>query len=1451
MKKQSMFLSSATKVLHEVKINAKLTEFLDDPSSLNQETLVINPQLEWLVPSSKTVNSLDDIYDVVCGANFEGKVNYYTMPLGVFTTKEQISLGAIPVNFKMIGSNNELVINTSDTIYSIGVYTPFYSYYYTKELMWSCGVGQPQLDTSQRYGNWDGNTEYESNATISDLHQFSTTDMIELLNSSNPSPSKNKPGLFVTLCWSNQDGSPISLVSYTPIYLAFSKIEESIDLSVTIVEKTGQNKGTVDIFHVVPTSKIWVLKDHIYVDKGDNSYSLSSNYRKKDGPLGPVVWKNVRRTFTSSYLTTRNDSVTGVPSEIVYVKPFKNNYTVLGNFILDEDLTYDMAKSYWDQSIAANNVSLWSDRGGFFKLSSGKSPYMLLDHSLKNKFDRILKYTTFQYDELEFIIIPKWTAVFGTASNDSTPEQITTEYLPMCARISDNYYYYKNGSIFYSTYSERLQQLTFDKFLQTINQNSFILVSKDTNWDYRVQYDVDSSSAKFKYLINSKVTNQPSPIFASSILAEYESLVNVPFVRKVDTYKKYTFDRLYDVDEAPVTKTFNISNSHYSAIRQFNDDIILSADVDDLLDLPSIPDDYFTATILKSSKDKLDAFNNIAQNQPNPSEIVDKFVDKIKEKNVFPPESQITLTSDGQAKPLTDVQIHNIKEQIADTIKKEANETNLKEVLDDDQFAQYSMFKRYIVAFTQDEPKTAVIGHLRILNTNIKESPLYQGIEQECGITSDKISLYSEMFLEEYANILKTDPKALIDSIDITNEVNMINSIVASQTKELENGFNEVKKFLDDKASDGKDSLKTIHDKISSIFSSASQMSTNIISSANQYIEKANEMKNEFPNSYDTLLFNRNVTNVTGYLTSFTKALISDPYNALKQHAAYLRDRLNKASIKISIIEGILKTMEFIPSIPNLVIDGIGNAGLLIGKIALFALSTAMDAITIIDNVDKLVFISEQFLSRGIEAYSTIPTVYDDMFTPPEIGASRYDHIRRKAQVEIAKDVSFSKLVQEELIKTKDNPIIIEGAEYSYNDYPLDKIISGISGYYYPNKDNVGYPIIKPNGSTTLLLPDLTDFSPVYPQRGSLWKEFIKQLNVNNEEEIAKAESLTTFIPITEEIIATYGAITVGAGLIAAGGAVLSAGLRGDVIGMMVGGAIAAAAVVGANVKEIVTISLKRGLINDPNNVYTHFYLNYNNYVNQWQAIIDNDLLDQKYIFVQTSDDIPLFSDASDFKKYFLKVKEILILTTQLVGIGAVGFMIGRIANKIRTKIQAKRQRKGLKARNKREQIALKGQADARQKELEDKRQQIENDSTITDKEKKEMLKEVNKEEKNLKAWLKGELALSPTNKAGLNRILSANWGVSPLAASSSAKVVSSLSNLGPLTSKVMEDFDSQVKKFESTTVGKEVAETDTEINQDDTSVTNLLESTLGAGSNLLKMLGDIKTNTEETKKYV
>lgn len=942
-----------------------------------------------------------------------------------------------------------------------------------------------------------------------------------------------------------------------------------------------------------------------------------------------------------------------------------------------------------------------------------------------------------------------------------------------------------------------------------------------------------------------------NPIFPDDVTL-LQPNIQYPFPIMADTYKIVQFDRLYDESERFGTFTQLITGEHWSTVRSIKDDIISSDDIDKLIGLDKITDDYFIANLLKTDLNDIQSMNQSVDQLKTPEQMVEDIMKEFEDKHI----STINnLLSKNDTPKLSPIDKHNVRDALLSNLKDV--QSNLipdkipekQEVID-----KYNEFKMLFLSKVQDESKTAIIGHARILATNITESPLYSSIKEEYEISDDQIKSYINMMKLEMDSALNTDVWTLVDSLDSINEINMISSMVSDQINELSASFDSITNDLTAVKDANMTKIKEVNDKVSAIMNVAKNTANSIIEGSNGYIKKIDDLIDQVPGTYNAALFTRNINNATGYLTGFAQALISDPYLALKQHAEYIRARSDKISLKSSIIEGALKVLDFIPKIPKLVIDGIGSVAKLVVSMSTFALSTALETVTIIDNIDKIVFLSEQYLSKGIIGSSTIPTVYDDMFTPPSIATSKYEHFKKKAAIELDVDTSITKIIQDRLNDTLANPIKLEdGTIIKYNNYDVNELFGDMGGYYYPINGDYGLPIIQVANDKSILLPDLTDFDPIYPQRGNLWKYFIKQLAYNEPDLIDAVENLSPFIPVTEELIAVYYGFAITASFIAGTAAATSAMLKGDWLGAAISAPIAASLVFGVNVAETHIIANRRTYVNSDENVYSWFSLNYDKLKTKWESItptlIGHNDTQPLYKFVTIKESEPLFHDASDFKKYYLQVKEILFLIGNIVTMGAVSFMIGKLGSKISGIVRTKKARKSLRIKNQQERKKYESQADELKKNIDSQILETQANNSLSQDEKDKIISNLEKEKKGIDKWLKGEINLLPTGKLGLNGILASNYGIGSLATSSAAPGVSNLATLGPLTESALKPFNQQLEKLQN--INPEINDANNEINDSDQESSTGIASLISSSSELLKALLKVQTDVDDIKKFV
>lgn len=1433
-------------------IEHTISTVLDDNYAINGSSLSVDPNIQWIVPASMKVTEIKDIFKVITGNNFKKVIDYYLFPMGYYVSKDLIGSGSIPVNMKMVGNSRSVTITEKTEPFKLGIYNPDYNNSNAKTIVQSAPLSRewkgPTVSGSQLFGY-----------ALNEVNDLDIDDVIKYLNTY---PTKSSYfNLFGSKVWRTSDGKPITLISQTPII--FSQIKLPTDINeyrVSFHQKTETYYDAIIDYYVCPSSKTWVIEGHdkVNIISGTNNNNTSTWLGK---PFQGGFKSNIVSSY--AYYSTQSgvlNNPTHLPLEFSYTDSSTGTvtkYPMINNVIIDTP--HDVFRQTLNDGVIrhVSQIFYWwytNHQSDTFNETWDTFVTKIVNEfnrQSSNLFDFGYNYTA----NLKSMLIKSR----GYDTNSNYPESIfpSTRVIPMIPSYWLNRFLYAVTGTAAAFQMETKWIYNIDKIgftAKLINQPDFGDLPRNgyglwdsSNSDIHQQLIERYKDNPFNMCllshnpvdINCQI-NKGSTIITESLLnTTLDPVINLPYKSMSDDYKIMSFSIDYDPDEAPVSMSFPITNSHYSEVRSTKDDLITSYDIEELIGLDKITDDYFSASLITHKQEVKDKLNEIINTKPSIDSIVNDAITSIDKELESAPDDQ----------KLSDKQKWEIKDKLTNVLTEESKNSNFPTIeLDDQEYETYLFYKRLLMSRVTSESKVGVIGHNRILSTNSTQSPLYNQLVEDLKLSDTKIKQYSNLFKEELDSTIGGDSFALIDSIDVINEVNMLNGIVSTQVTELLNSIESVSSKLGtDINSMSKDETNNLYNSLSSIFSSSSQMANSIIDAAKGYNDKAIEYADKLGESYDSIAVRRNVTNVTGYLNGFASSLLSDPYIALKQHSEYLKSRLSKVSLRATVIDGMLAVGDIIPKIPQLTIDGIKAVGSVIGALVGFALNTAAETVTIIDNVDKLVYISEQYLSKGISGYSTVPTVFDKMFEKPNLLDADYffKDYKTHAVVEIEKSTPIIAQIKQKLTNTKNNPIIIGNDSISYNDYDITIISKWLTGYYYPNSKDDNYPLIMPISDSTIgLYPDLTEFVPKYPQRGSLWKLFVNQLalkgQILNQSDINET---TDFIPLTPSAFAIYTQVIGGAATLAAIAAGGLAALRGDWIGMGIGAIAAITVVATANFVELGRITMKRGMRPYDNSIYTYFKNNYDSIKNQWSNQLDNTKwLTDKFTYVMVDNKIPLFSDASELKKFFITVKEVLFLIGNIATLVVASFFIGKMAQKISAIARKIKFKRALKLDNKRNKLVLEKENENLIKQYDQDIENINNDQTLSEEEKKSRIEKINEDKKNLIDFSAGKVVLNSENKANLNGILASNYGFSTVATSASAGSVLGLSQLGSLSDSALSSFKEQVDKFNEANKDLDIP------NPDQGSGT--VEDLLGASSSLFKYLVKISEDTDQIKRY-
>lgn len=862
-------------------------------------------------------------------------------------------------------------------------------------------------------------------------------------------------------------------------------------------------------------------------------------------------------------------------------------------------------------------------------------------------------------------------------------------------------------------------------------------------------------------------------------------------------------------------------------------EVVTTDDIDKLIDADKFTQDYLFSELLTNDLDNITSiFDKVnSEASVNPIKTIYNSIDN---------DDSLTPTQKDNAK--------SVIEGILDTekvksIKFKTDNLLTARSLDIERF---QLYRSMILNYSKESGFTSIIGHNRILMTNMSESPIYPALSET--FSDNEIYLYSSSFKHIFDATLKIDSNILIDSMDMVNEVTLLQSSLTDLLKPLQPMLNKISQLTDSQ-------LKQLEsDEVKSLISDFENASVSVAETIKNTIPEVentiNMINNEDPNSFDNQLLIRNRNNVNMYKIDFCEALMSDPFNAIGQHNNYIRSRMAKIS-NIGIFNKMLLGLEnVLIQLPNFTIS-VGN---FIGNVVLtmidVAIKGALKSVTIIDNIDKIVYISERYISKNIKSISKLPTYIDEAFTPPVGFEDQYNNIPRRLQIDT--DVSYDITTPTSSFLKQYNDDNLYMGKYKYNGYNVSDLYIDAPGIFLSpiSSGDIQLPILLINNDRITLSPNLTNFSLKYPERGYLWKEALSQYLPSNSSEIDK---LTLFTPISNDIIIMYSGLiatmAIASGLVAS----MSAGLRGDWIGAIAGAAIATAIVSSANGIELGGIIANRTKLGANKSVYEYYANNVDHIRSQWNSILTEDYIAKNYVLnISNEDAHPLFSYASKPKQIMMVIKESFFLVGNIAIMFAVSKGIGSITHKLSEKVRAKVVRRKLIKQGKREKLLYAKERDNTINGIDREIENVQNDPTLSDEQKSELISKLSSDKDDIIKFYDGKISLTPSSKNAVSKFMAGSYGYPDFVASSSGEAAKIVSGIGPLTAKTLSDITTKVDGFrdkldESQLSGVDKGETDDSMSED---ISNDLTGLIDASSSLMKLLTDVKNDTTTIKKY-
>lgn len=911
----------------------------------------------------------------------------------------------------------------------------------------------------------------------------------------------------------------------------------------------------------------------------------------------------------------------------------------------------------------------------------------------------------------------------------------------------------------------------------------------------------------------------------------------------VDPTVVASFERYYNVNYNTAFRNPGIKTSHYSDDAPTEPVIVNSAvlleTIESTTDI-NYTDDYITSLFLTRDEEIIKLISDANPLQTK-AELIKQILDEVK---------SATRSTDHHDK--TYLIINDLRETLESTDPKispiihKYDQFGSPIPFDKDEFFNY----RFVLCgYAAHENPFGIIGHNRVLGTNPSQSPIYASMIEN-GIDESKIMYYSNVFSQLASSIYGFDVNAMCDVMDMYNEVSLLSMSVNDQLSTITDAVNNISNSLEGSEDNIDDDTKSLIGNFSNVTTDIANNLLDMSTQMEQLLHSANS------GSYDDTLLIRNVTNTTKYSKDLASSMASDPYLAVQQHNAYISNRLRVISDKMSLIDISVKFVDGILKLPGFLLQGITIIGKIVAGIIKTGVKAATATMKVIDNIDKLIFIDETFVSKGIGAYSTIPTFTDNIFNVPQfdpsIGdSSEYDVLNKRAEVLVPYDVSPANFIKEKLIQLDDSdPIVINGEQIKFNNYDITKLISGSNGYYLP-KDN-SLPILSFGSLGSKLLPNLYGANIQYPHKGHILYQFLRQLSFNDNHQLEIIDSLSKHVPLTTSMKVAYGWIVAGLSVAAGIAGAMSGLVKGDPIKAIVGGVAAAAAVATINGIEMDNIFQKRTSIDQEESVYTYFSNNLTQITNSWVNDTSKiDFLIRNSDMIITEQFIPLYCTASDYKKTFLYIKEAIALIANTISMIAVSYSIGLISGAIVDSARLIHSRRLLaKQRDYENTLALQNK-DEINKQFDDNKQQILDRDDLSDEKKKEMIDKLEIDKINYNLYIDGKIKLNGKERWRLNNVLATNYGLPPITTSSTApSSVTKLVTVGALTAESIKDITDKVNSFNKQLQEDSGLNFD-QITQDQEQNNQILNSIVSITTTLSENLVGLIADVKHIKKYI
>lgn len=1394
--------------------------------------------------------SIDDkvkIMNLWAGNNYYSISNLRTWKRGYFIAESKIQNGYYPIQPKLVGSRFYVVNNLGNKV--IGNSVSFQKGY----------PGDGMGFETKVNGSRDNVTLSAISSNVSIFHQdmllgdlrgivrkdnvtaTSVKDDIKTINSllsnlTDIGQFGTKAKLFGSIVYDVTTNKPLLAISMEPIYFVSTQIDNFPWKSELIF---AINKDYPDFqFYLVSTSSILVFSTDTY------------NFDLSDFTIGGANRENIGGSNPKQFSTVGNQQMSYTYSPIREVVLGSNNGAVSGYNLRTKALGivggYGSGANSGRHSILIDNYYC-IDNVFLPEFRAGKD----LNASLKPTPIRNELYDIVDWFQVDWDMP---SDNFKFSYHDRNSSELVTSMV----------YSSEGGNMgtiaFVRQWGVQAEFLKYSCYNWDSKTGKFDLLNKDSTQIvyYPAIYRADPTALNAtKFIIpffkdvNITITkNQPRIAEDGLVASAGTTILSAPFDVIGEDVNMYQFDIQVDSNDAPYLAKLPVSMAPWYEVNIDNQDsdILISSDVDELLS-QNFPNqdllDVIASNLVKQTEanshlvrmNKMRVDDNMGQTS------IDTIVSELIKDG---------LTSvDGIIDQEKDYLINHTSDKIQE-IKDKFPQVNLSE--------NVNRFRNFTIIITTSvtDSVTSLLGVIRIAQTNVAQLP--QSIVNKLNdysFTEDEIIAYANQLENVVISTIGSTIKELMDTVDITNELNLINASLGEQVSSIANYVNNIATKLSSMINEGidknsssiKDLLENFTSSIDSVVESLSQSNTNLSAKIDDL------MNSEGVTEYDQALLQRNKEKVLSYNTEFLKAMKDDPYLALTDHVKYMRNRTTKLSMSLKTSQAIIDIIDGIDKIPDLALSGLISVGSIVGTLITSALSTAVDAITLIDNIDKLNFIAEQFVSVRSKFATDVPSSVDSLFDKPAmIGFSGYPDFSNLLYLPIQGSSGLLDLYKDQINvwategyqpSTGANKIVVEEWD--------PQLLFGEFGdsYYLPSTDvqpKDALPVLINAGSTIKVKPMVYNFDPKYPQRGAVHVLFNQQVNnlISDlyGEERTDHMNISPYLPINGDIVGIYSGFIITMGLLAGGAAAAAAGMKGDFLGMITGAIAATATVTAANGVELQNIINTRTYLGQGKSIYEKLHDSRDSYISkltnklvQADGSLDTALLSNLgYVLVSSTSNENIIVNASQLKQTSIYIKEILAFVGNLVGILGASVMIGKVSAKIGRAVKNRKVYKQQKKQFKNERKQLDDTNKKYNEDVDAEIEKVKNDPDLSDEMKERYITAKNAVRDDVNKAYKGERLMIPKTKQEIWTYISNNTGFSnDISVSSAASdIINNTESIGDkFTNAIKSEYEDAKTYFTNNGMSDTNGSNDTKLGEILAAITPLVDKVEGVSSDI------------------